>query len=119
MTTHLWRAMLVWLLTAFFAFGGLTNIFATSAIQAEYSHWGYPDGFHYVTGTLELATAALVVFPRTRLAGTALGILVMAAAVTTLVIHQEHTHALMPLATMAFLVLNGYAVLRARRVVSQ
>jgi len=51
--------------------------------RAEYRRWGYPDWFHFVTGALELATAALLVVTATRLLGAGLGGAVMLAAAGT------------------------------------
>jgi DoxX-like protein len=70
-------------LAAFFVVGSLSNIFAPGSIYEEYLRWGYPHWFHFVTGSLELATAVLLAQSRTRLWGAALGCGVMLAAFAT------------------------------------
>lgn len=64
---------------------------------ASYARWGYPDWFHYITATLELAAAALLINPATRKLGAAIGSFVMAAASLTTLFHAEYDHAIAPL----------------------
>src|SRR3984885_10750929 len=78
-------------LAAFFV-GSLSNIFAPGSIYEEYLRWGYPPWFHFVTGSLELTTAVLLVLARTRLWGAALGCTVMLAALATVTLHGEYGH---------------------------
>src|SRR3984893_16841575 len=54
-----WRQVAALALAAFFVVGSLSNIFAPGSIYEEYLKWGYPRWFHLVTGSLEVATAAL------------------------------------------------------------
>lgn len=101
-------------LAAFFVFGGFGNIFASQTILADYARWGYPDGFHYLTGLLELSVAALlVVWPR-RLYGSILGGVVMLAAAGTVILHGEHSHATAPLVVFGFCLLVGWLTARPR-----
>jgi hypothetical protein len=58
---------------------------------------GYPHWFHFVTGSLELATAVLLAKARTRLWGSALGCTVMLAALATVALHGEYGHGVPPL----------------------
>ncbi len=103
-----------WILAAFFAVGAFANITASGQAREEYQRWGYPEWFHYVTGTLELAVAVFLVFPATRLAGYALGVVVMGAATTTLLFHAEYFHALAPLIVLTFISVNAWLNLRRR-----
>jgi hypothetical protein len=64
---------------------------------ASYARWGYPDWFHYITATLELAAAALLINPATRKLGAAIGSFVMAAASLTTLFHAEYDQAIAPL----------------------
>lgn len=89
------------LLVAFFLFGGFGNVFASEGILADYAQWGYPAWFHYLTGALELSTAALLLFARTRLAGAMLGGAVMIAAAGTVVVHADYLHAIPPVLVLA------------------
>jgi hypothetical protein len=68
-----WRQVSALALAAFFVVGSLSNIFAPPSIYEEYLRWGYPRWFHFVTGSLELTTAVLLVRAQTRLWGSALG----------------------------------------------
>jgi len=92
-----WRQVLAWALAAFFVAGSLGNIFAPRSILEEYVRWGYPHWFHFVTGSLELTTAVLIALAPTRLWGAALGCTVMCAALGTVIIYGEYTHAAPPL----------------------
>ncbi|MCW2309038.1 DoxX family protein [Rhodobium gokarnense] len=106
--------VLAWLLVAFFAVGSATNIFAPAAIVEDYQRWGYPAWFHYVTGTLELIACLLLIFPVTRLAGSAIGGGVMAAALATMLWNSEYAHGLAPLAVLAFVCINAWMTWRIR-----
>ncbi|WP_094543529.1 DoxX family protein [Brucella pseudogrignonensis] len=64
---------------------------------ASYARWAYPDWFHYITATLELAAAALLINPATRKLGAAIGSFVMAAASLTTLFHAEYDQAIAPL----------------------
>ncbi|MFV0625489.1 hypothetical protein ACBY01_15955 [Sphingomonas sp. ac-8] len=57
---------------------------------------GYPSGFNYVTGALELVTVVLLARLRTRRVGCLVGATVMGAATSTLLLHSEHAHAVAP-----------------------
>jgi hypothetical protein len=84
-------------LAAFFVVGSLSNIFAPGSVYEEYLRWGYPHWFHFVTGSLELATAVLLARAETRLWGSALGCTVMLAALATVTLHGEYGHGVPPL----------------------
>ena len=95
-----WISILRWLLAAFFAFGGIGNIYASEGILADYQRWGYPAWFPYVTGALELATSILLM-TRHPLWGAGVGSAVMAAAAATVLFHGEILHAIPPSVTLA------------------
>lgn len=98
-----WQAVLAWLLAAFFIMGGVMNIFATDAILDDYRRWGFPGWFHMLTGVLELAGAAALLFPASRLWGGGLLACVMGGAATTTLRHGEFAHAAAPLVILALL----------------
>ena len=99
-------------LAAFFLAGSLGNIFAPPSIYAEYLRWGCPSWFHFVTGSLEFATAVLLVQARTRLWGSALGFTVMLAAFATVTLRGEYGHGLMPLVVAGLSILVGWVARR-------
>ncbi len=109
-----WATILRWLLVAFFAVGGIGNIFASEAILADYQRWGYPGWFHYLTGVLELATAILLL-TRYRLAGALLGCFVMAGTLATVLIHGDYCHPIPPLIVFAFSSLVAVILVRKLR----
>ncbi|MEJ5082900.1 MULTISPECIES: DoxX family protein [unclassified Ochrobactrum] len=84
-------------LSAFFVFGAYGNFLLSPQNAASYARWSYPDWFHYITATLELAAAALLINPPTRKTGAAIGALVMGAASLTTLFHTEYDHAISPL----------------------
>ena len=80
----------VWLLVAGFFGAGLFNVMGARATRAEYVAWGYPDWWHWVTGGLEILTAAFIAKPLLRGAGIVLGTAVILAAVATLLRHRAY-----------------------------
>src|SRR5262249_53782561 len=98
----------VWLLVAGFFGAGLFNILGASATRAEYVAWGYPDWWHWVTGGLEIVTAAFIAIPLLRGAGLVLGALTILAAVATLLRYGSYRQ--LPPA-VAFMVVIALAIL--------
>ncbi|MEW9570388.1 DoxX family protein [Rhodanobacter sp. Si-c] len=107
-----WRQISAWALAAFFVAGSLSNIFAPPSIYREYLQWGYPHWFHFVTGSLELATAVLLARERTRLRGAALGCTVMLAALATVTLHGEYGHGIAPLVAATLSIVVGWIAWR-------
>lgn len=89
-------SVLALLLAAFFLFGAWGNTFLSEENAAAYAAWGYPDWFHYITATLELAAAILLIRAVTRPYGAALGAMVMAAAALTTLMNADYGHAVAP-----------------------
>lgn len=106
--------ILAWALAAFFMVGALGNTFPPAPIVENYSRWGYPSWFHYVTGGLELLTALLLALGSTRLVGVVLGSAVMGGAAATLLFHGDFSHAILPLVVLAALLALGATVRRRR-----
>jgi hypothetical protein len=109
-----WRQVSALALAAFFVVGSLSNIFAPPSIYEEYLQWGYPRWFHFVTGSLELTTAVLLARAQTRLWGSALGCIVMLAALATVTLHGEYAHGVAPLVAAALSILVGWIGWRKR-----
>ncbi|KPH62102.1 DoxX family protein [Novosphingobium sp. ST904] len=110
-----WKSLLAWALAAFFVVGGIGNIFVSAGIAEDYRRWGYPDWFHYVTGILELTTAALLAIGSTRLWGALLGSAVMLAAAGTVLLHGEYTHAIAPIIVLLATLAVGWIAWRTSR----
>jgi hypothetical protein len=109
-----WRQISAMALAAFFVVGSLSNIFAPPSIYEEYLRWGYPRWFHFMTGSLELTTAVLLVRAQTRLWGSALGCTLMLAALATVTLHGEYEHAVAPLVVAALSISVGWIAWRKR-----
>jgi hypothetical protein len=87
---------------------------ALAAFFVEYLRWGYPHWFHFVTGSLEFATAILLARSRTRLWGAALGCSVMLAALATVTLHGEYGHGVPPLIAATLSIIVGWFAWRKR-----
>jgi hypothetical protein len=109
-----WRQILPLVLAAFFVVGSLSNIVAPRSIFEEYLEWGYPQWFHFVTGSLELMTAVLLARARTRLWGSALGCTVMLAALATVTVHGEYGHGVAPVLVATLSIVVGWIAWRER-----
>lgn len=83
-----------YVVTGVFALGAIINLIAPGSIREDYTRWGYPNGFRFVTAALEALAVVLILLPSTRLAGLALGGLIMLAAIATLVRTREYSHAI-------------------------
>lgn len=102
-------------LAGFFLLGAYNNGFPAPQTVASYQRWGYPPFFHYFTAALELSAAVFIAVPRYRIAGTALGALIMGAAIGTLMMHGAANHIMTPLFTLITCLAAGAMTLRARR----
>lgn len=91
------------------------NVLASPEIAADYQRWGYPEGFNYLTGTLEWASAILIAIWRTRVVGSLLGSAIMAAAAVTVILAGEYSHAMAPAIVLVLALLNAWLTVRARR----
>jgi hypothetical protein len=109
-----WRQALPFALAAFFVVGSISNIVAPRSIYEEYLAWGYPRWFHFVTGSLELTAACLLLHARSRVFGSTLGGSVMLAAFSTVIIHGEYAHAVPPLIVATLLLVVGWLNWRRR-----
>jgi membrane-bound metal-dependent hydrolase YbcI (DUF457 family) len=90
------HALSIWLLVAGFFGAGLFNAIGTPATQSDFARWGYPRWWNILTGGLEIMSAVLIALPVSRIVGLALGAVIIAAAVLTVLRHREFTH-LVPL----------------------
>lgn len=96
------HSIAVWLLVIAFVGAGLFNAIGTSATQDDFTRWGYPRWWCRVTGGVEIVTAALIAFPAGCGIGLALGALIIAVAIVTVVRRHEFPH-LAPLGAFAAL----------------
>lgn len=109
-----WRRVLPFVLAAFFVVGSVSNLLAPAPIYEEYLKWGYPRWFHFVTGSLELGAAILLVRVPSRLLGSALGCAVMLGALATVIVHGDYGHAVPPLVVATLSLVVGWTSWRMR-----
>ncbi|GAB6969026.1 MULTISPECIES: DoxX family protein [Komagataeibacter] len=102
------KQILAYALVGFFIIGAIGNILAPKTITEEYARWGYPDWFHFVTGSLELTSAILMARQASRTIGSLLAACIMASAIVTVIFHGEYTHAIAPAVVLGCLVLSVY-----------
>jgi putative oxidoreductase len=77
----LWALAL--LLISVFVRAGLAKFDASSGWARAFAHWGYPVWFRVTIGVLELAAAALLLWPRTAAYGAIIIIVVMLGGMGT------------------------------------
>ena len=97
------HALSIWLLVAGFFGAGLFNAIGTPGTQSDFARWGYPRGWNILTGGLEIMSALLIALPVSRIVGLALGAVIIAAAVLTVLRHRDFSH-LVPLSVFVALI---------------
>src|SRR5215471_19200462 len=93
----------IWLLVAAFFGAGVFNAIGTPGTQNDLARWGYPRWWHILTGGLEIMSALLIALPVSRVVGLALGAVIIAAAVLTVLRHRDFSH-LVPLGVFVALI---------------
>jgi hypothetical protein len=106
-----WIQILNEALIGFFVLGFFINTFAVKVVGAEYRRWGYPDWFHFVSGSMELAVALLLLKNVTRPFGVALGSSIMLVAIATVIRHREYRRAATPFIVFVLLTIVGWATI--------
>jgi uncharacterized membrane protein YphA (DoxX/SURF4 family) len=86
------HAFSTWLLVAGFSGAGLFNAIGTPGTQSDFARWGYPRWWGFFTGGLEIVSAVLIALPASRIVGLALGAVIIAAAVITVLRHRDLSH---------------------------
>jgi hypothetical protein len=97
------HALSIWLLVAGFFGAGLFNAIGTPGTQRDFARWDYPRWWGIFTGGLEMVSAVLIALPVGRILGLALGAVIIAAAVITVLRHRDFSH-LAPLSVFAALI---------------
>lgn len=68
------------------------NALGTPATQSSFVRWGYPRWWCRMTGALEIVVAVLIAFPAMRSTGLILGMVVILAAVVTVLRYRDFSH---------------------------
>ena len=71
---------------------GAVNFVGPKSVRNSFVRWGYPAGFHRVTGGLELIAGLLLLIPATSRAGAIGSVVILTAAVITLIRHRDWGH---------------------------
>jgi uncharacterized membrane protein YphA (DoxX/SURF4 family) len=71
---------------------GVVNFVGPRSVRDSFARWGYPAGFHRVTGGLEVTAGLLLLIPATSRAGAIGSGAILLAAVMTLIRHRDWTH---------------------------
>ena len=71
---------------------GLVNFVGPRSVRDSFVRWGYPAGFHRVIGGLEVITGLLLLIPATSRAGAIGSVVILVAAVITLIRHRDWGH---------------------------
>ena len=71
---------------------GAVNLVGPESVRDSFARWGYPAGFHRVTGGLEAIAGLLLLIPVTSRAGAIGSVVILVAAVITLIRHRDWGH---------------------------
>jgi uncharacterized membrane protein YphA (DoxX/SURF4 family) len=100
------RLIVTWIVTILLALAflgaGVTKLMGLSMMVSEFGILGYPLWFMYLTGSLEIVAAVLVVLPRFAALGAALIVCIMVGALYS---HLTHGQAAMIGAPVVLLIL--------------
>jgi|SRR5271166_980294 len=71
---------------------GAVNFVGPGSVRDSFARWGYPAGFHRLTGGLEVTAGLLLLIPAASRAGAIGSAAILLAAVMTLIRHRDWTH---------------------------
>jgi hypothetical protein len=97
------HALSIWLLVAAFFGAGVFNAIGTPGTQSDFARWGYPRWWNILTGGLEIMSAVLIALPISHAVGLALGAVIIAAAVLTVLRYRDFSY-LVPLGVFVALI---------------
>ena len=103
--------MLSGLLAVLYLMSGVPKLAGVEQIVKEFAKWGYPGWFRLVVGTVEVASAVLLLIPRVAFFGASALAVIMIGAIHTHVFRgtNEAGMAVVPLLLLVFLAIVGYA----------
>ncbi|MGN6308813.1 MAG: DoxX family protein [Xanthobacteraceae bacterium] len=71
---------------------GAVNFVGSQSVRDSFVRWGYPAGFHRATGGLEAIVGVLLLVPTLSWAGAIGSVVILLAAVMTLISCREWSH---------------------------
>jgi uncharacterized membrane protein YphA (DoxX/SURF4 family) len=71
---------------------GTVNFVGPRSVRDSFARWGYPAGFHRLTGGLEVMAGLLLLVPATWWVGAIGSVVILAAAAMTLIRCREWSH---------------------------
>jgi uncharacterized membrane protein YphA (DoxX/SURF4 family) len=71
---------------------GAVNFVGPRSVRDSFARWGYPAGFHRVTGGLEVVAGLLLLVPATWWLGAIGSVVILAGAAMTLIRWREWSH---------------------------
>jgi uncharacterized membrane protein YphA (DoxX/SURF4 family) len=71
---------------------GTVNFAGPRSVRDSFLRWGYPAGFHRVTGALEVMAGLLLLVPATWWVGATGSVVILVAAAITLIRCREWSH---------------------------
>ena len=71
---------------------GGVNFAGQMSVRESFTRWGYPAGFHKVTGGLEVVAGLLLLIPATSHAGAVGSVMILMTAMITLIRHRDWGH---------------------------
>ena len=71
---------------------GVANFIGPRPVRDSFKRWGYSAGFHRVTGGLEAIAGLLLLIPASSWAGAIGSVVILTAAVITLISHRDWGH---------------------------
>ena len=88
---------------------GIVNFVGPRSVRESFVRWGYPAGFHRVTGALEVVAGLLLLVPATWWAGAIGSSVILLAAAATLIRCREWSH--LPVAVVLMAAVVGTLVI--------
>jgi uncharacterized membrane protein YphA (DoxX/SURF4 family) len=71
---------------------GLVKLLGPGSVRDSFARWGYPAGFHRVTGGLEVTAGLLLLIPGTSRAGAIGSVIILLVALMMLIRHRDWAH---------------------------